>query len=38
MNDMPILSLIIFLPLLGALGIAALPSSRHAGWHSRPER
>ena len=28
MNDMPILSLIIFLPLLGALGIAALPSSR----------
>ena len=28
MSDMPILSLIIFLPLLGALGIAFLPSSR----------
>jgi NADH-quinone oxidoreductase subunit M len=28
MNDMPILSLIIFLPLLGALGIAFLPSSK----------
>jgi NADH-quinone oxidoreductase subunit M len=28
MSDMPILSLIIFAPLLGALGIAFLPSSR----------
>ena len=28
MSDMPILSLIIFLPLLGALGVAFLPSSR----------
>ena len=28
MSDMPILSLIIFAPLLGALGIALLPSSR----------
>jgi NADH-quinone oxidoreductase subunit M len=28
MSDMPILSLIIFLPILGALGIAFLPSSR----------
>ena len=28
MSDMPILSSIIFLPLLGALGVAFLPSSR----------
>ena len=28
MSDMPILSLIIFLPLLGALGVGFLPSSR----------